>query len=51
MEPVLFEKLHSIKLSCSVSRVTTFFQFDPTKNELDTLLIYAQALDANLKTV
>ena len=31
MEPVLFEKLHNIKLSHSVFRVTTFFQFDSTK--------------------
>ena len=26
LEPVLFEKLHNIKLSCSMFRVTTFFQ-------------------------
>ena len=31
MEPVLFEKLHNIKLSHSIFRVTIFFQFDSTK--------------------
>ena len=30
LEPVLFEKLHNIKLSQSVFRVTTFFQFEST---------------------
>ena len=50
MEPVLFEKLHNIKLTCSIFRVTTCFQFDSTKNTLNTLLAYAQELDANLKT-
>ena len=47
MEPVLFEKLHNIKLSHSVFRVTTFFQFDSTKPALNTLLKYAQDLDEN----
>ena len=51
MEPVLFEKLHKIKLSCLVFKVTTLFQFDSTKNTLDTLLTYTQELDANLKTI
>ena len=50
MEPVLLEKLHYIKLSCSVFRVTTFFQFDSTKFALNTLLEFAQDLDENLKT-
>ena len=31
LEPVLFEKLHNIKLSQSVFRVTTFFQLKSTK--------------------
>ena len=31
LESVLFEKLHNIKLSHSVFRVTTFFQFASTK--------------------
>ena len=35
LEPVLFEKLHNIKLSCSVFRVTTFFQFESTKAALE----------------
>ena len=51
MEPVLFEKLHNIKLSCSIFRVTTFYQFYSTKNALNTLFAYAQELDANLKTL
>ena len=51
MEPVLFEKLHNIKLSHLVFRVTTFFKFDSTKSALNTLLEYAQDLDENLKTL
>ena len=51
MELVLFEKLHNIKLSCSVFRVTTFFQFDSTKTTLNTLFEYAHYLDENLKTL
>ena len=51
MEPVLFEKLNNIKLSHSIFRVTTLFQFDSTKNALITLLQYVQDLDANLKTL
>ena len=51
MEPVLFEKLHNIKLSHSVFRVTTFLQFDSTKNALNALLTYTQELDPNLKTL
>ena len=50
MEPGIFEKLHNIKLSHSVFRVTTFFQFDSAKSTLNTLLKYAQHLDENLKT-
>ena len=41
----------NIKLSQSIFRVTTFFQFDSTKNTLNTLLEYTQDLDANLKTL
>ena len=51
MEPVLFEKLHDIKLSCSVFRVTISFQFDSTKSAPNTLLKYIQDLDENLKTL
>ena len=51
MEPVLFEKLYNIKLFCSVFKVTTFFQFDSTESTLDTLLLYAQELDVNMKTI
>ena len=50
-EPVLFKKLHNIKLTCSVFRVTTFFKFDSTKSALNTLLEYAKGLDGNLKTL
>ena len=51
MEPVLFEKLHNIKLSHLVFRVTTsFFQFDHTKSTLNTLLKYTQDLDETLKS-
>ena len=51
MEPVLFEKLHNIKLSHSIFRVTTFFQSDSTKNALNTLLEYTQDLDTKMKTL
>ena len=51
MEPVLFEKLHNIKLLCSIFRVTTFFQFDSTQNTLNNSLEYAQDFDTNLKTL
>ena len=51
MEPVLFEKLHDIKLSCSVFLVTTFFQFDSTKVALTILLQYAHNFNENLKTL
>ena len=50
MEPVLFEKLHNIKLSHSVFRVTTFLQFDSTKAALRILLQYAHDLNGNLET-
>ena len=49
-KPALFKKLHNIKLSHSVFRVTTFFQFDSTKSTLNILLEYAHDLDKNLKT-
>ena len=49
LEPVLFEKLHNIKLSQSVFRVTTFFQFESTKAALEILLHYMHDFDKNLK--
>ena len=49
MEPVLFEKLHNIKLSCSVFRITTFFQCNITKAALNILLQYAHNFDKNQK--
>ena len=51
MEPVLYEKLHDIKLSCSVFRVTTFFQFDLTNVALSILLQYAHNLNENMETL
>ena len=51
MELVLFEKLHNIKSSRSVFRVTTFFQFDSTKSSLNNLLEYGQDSDDNIKTL
>ena len=49
MEPVLFEKVHDIKLTHSVFRATTFFQFDSTKVALSLLLQYAHDFNENLK--
>ena len=49
LEPVLFEKLHNIKLSHSVFRVTTFLQFESTKAVLEILLQYAHDFEENLK--
>ena len=49
--PVLFEKLHNIKLSCSVFRVTTFFQFTSTNTVLCILLQYAHDFENNLTTL
>ena len=51
LEPVLFEKLHNIKLSQSVFRVTTFFQFESTKVALEILLQYMHCFGENLKTL
>ena len=51
LEPVLFEKLHNIKLSHSVFRVITFFQFKSTKAALEILLHYTHDFDENLKTL
>ena len=51
MEPVLFENPQNIKLSCSIFRVTMFFQFDSTKVALSILLQYAHDFDENLKTL
>ena len=49
LKPVLFEKLYNIKLSCSVFRVTTFFQFESTNVELEFLLHYAYDVEENQK--
>ena len=51
LEPVLFEKLHNIKLSSSVFRVTTFHQFESTKTVLEILLHYLHNFDEKLKTL
>ena len=51
LEPVLFEKLHNIKLSNSVFTVTTFFQFKSTKAALDILLQYMHNFNKNLKAL
>ena len=51
IEPVQFEKLRNIKLSHSVFRVTTFFQFDSTKVALSILLQYMHSFNENLKTL
>ena len=48
LEPVLFEKLHNIKLSCSVFRVTIFFQFTSIKAALEILLQYVHDFEENL---
>ena len=50
METVLFEKLHNIKLSHSVYRVT-LFQFDSNRVALMILLKYAQDFNENLETL
>ena len=51
LEPVLIEKLHTIKLSCSVFCVITFFQFKSTKAALEILVQYAYDFKKNLKTL
>ena len=51
MEPVLFEKLPNIKLSWSVFRVSTFYQFDLTKAALSILLHNMHDFDEHLKTL
>ena len=51
LKPVLFEKLHNIKLSQSVFQVTTFFQFISTKAAQRILLHYAQDFNKTLKTL
>ena len=48
LEPVLFEKLHNIKLSHSVFRVTTFFQFALTYDTLQILFQYIHDFKENL---
>ena len=50
LEPVLFEKLHNIKLSHSVFTITTSFQFTSTKTALQILLQYVHDFKDNLKT-
>ena len=51
LEPVLFEELHNIKLSHSVFRVTTFFQFASSQTALQILLQYSYDFEANLTTL
>ena len=51
MEPLLFKTVHNIKLSCSVFRVTTFLPVWFHQNAWNTLPIYGQELDANVKTL
>ena len=51
LESVLFEKLHSIKLSQPVLIVTTFFQFNPMKAALSIILHYMHDFDKHLKTL
>ena len=51
LEPVLFGKFHNIKLSQSVFRVTTFFQFDSMTAALSILLHYTHDFDKNRKTL
>ena len=51
LEPVLFEKLCNIKLSQSVFRVITFFQFESKKAALEILLHFAHAFNKNLETL
>ena len=51
MEPVLFKKLPNIKLSRSIFRVTTFFQFSYTQASLNILLQYAHDLEGNIQTL
>ena len=48
LEPVLFEKLHNIELSCSVFRFTTFFQFASTEAALQVLLQKMHDFEENL---
>ena len=51
LEPVLFEKLHNIKLSHSMFRVTNFFKFESTKAALEILLQYEYNFEENLKAL
>ena len=51
LDPVLFEKLYNIKLSQSVVRVSTFFQFEATKAPLEDLIHYVHNCDENMKTL
>ena len=48
---VLLQNLHNIKLSQSIFRVTTFFQFESTKVVLEILLHYMHDFDKNLKAL
>ena len=51
LEPVLFEKVHNIKLSQSVFKVTVFFRCSSTKAALNILLNYMHDFNQNLKTL
>ena len=51
MEPVLFKKMHNIKLSPLVFRVTMFCRFNSTNSSLNILPQYAHDFDENLKTL
>ena len=51
LEPVQVEKLHNIKLSHSVFRVTSFLQFKSTKAALEILLQYMHDFNENLKAL
>ena len=51
LTPVLFQKLHNIKLSHTVFRVTTFFLFTSTKTALQILLQYVHDFEAYLTTL
>ena len=51
LEPVLFEKLHNIKLSHLLFRVTNSFQLDSTKAAVEIVLKYAHDFDENMKAL
>ena len=51
MELVLFKKLPDIKMSRSVFRVTTFFQFSSMKSSLNILLQYSKNIEENIQAL